>query len=99
MKTFLKHCLRVLLLKMILPNSKVTKIYGSSIGDEIGILPKLVEFFPDTAPEKWLKCRGETQIIDDLGAVFISEIHFYYNENVGGFEYKFPTRLAKEWRL
>lgn len=38
-------------------------------------------------------------VTDESGNEFESEIHFYYNEDIGAYEYKFPTRLVKEWGL
>lgn len=80
-------------------NSKVTKIFGFAVASEIRNLSKLTKLFPDASADKWIKCSGEAKVVDALGAEFISEIHFYYNEKVGSFEYKFPTRLAEKWRL
>lgn len=80
-------------------NSKVTKIYGFAVGDEIAILPKLQKKFPNASSDKWVKCSSNAMVTDESGDEFESEIHFYYNEDVGAYEYKFPTRLVKEWGL
>lgn len=84
---------------LIPANSKLTKVYGFAVANEIRILSKLTKLFPDASADKWIKCSGEAKVVDNLGAEFISEVHFYYNEEVGSFEYKFPTRLLEEWRL
>lgn len=80
-------------------NSKVTKIYGFAVGDEIAILPKLQKKFPNASSDKWVKCSSNAMVTDESGNEFESEIHFYYNEDIGAYEYKFPTRLVKEWGL
>lgn len=80
-------------------NSKVTKIYGFAVGDEIAILPKFQKKFPNASSDKWVKCSSNAMVTDESGNEFESEIHFYYNEDIGAYEYKFPTRLVKEWGL
>lgn len=73
---------------------KVTR--DIAVGDEIRVLgSKLKKAFPNADPAKWVKCEGLTEVTNPHGVRGDAYVHFYYHEDVGAYEYKFPESVMK----
>lgn len=67
-----------------------------AVGNEIRVLgSKLQKKFPDADPDKWVKAEGKTVVTSPSGIKGEAYVHFYYHDDVGAYEYKFPDSVMK----